>query len=245
MILIIFNKLIFDLINTLWREPMQILLVEDDKKLGKFTKLMLESKGHVVTWVLSGNDAIDYLEADLYEIMILDWMLPDITGLEVIRILRNRGNVLPVIMMTAKGTLEDKVSGFNAGADDYIVKPFEFDELNLRILALGRRLTGRIQNEFSYESFLIDYNTHLIEYENRALELTRKEYLLLKLLIEHKGGIVSKEQIIDHLYTIDDIVTDNAIEALIRRIRTKIGSEISPYIIKVVRNMGYRLIKDA
>lgn len=224
---------------------MQILLVEDDLKLGKFTKLMLESHGHVVTWVQNGSDALDYIAHDGYEVVVLDWMLPDISGVEIVKQSRMNDIDIPIIMMTARSAIDDKVEGFNAGADDYIVKPFEFDELNMRILALGRRRSGRMSNLFHYEVFEINYNDNLITFEQDVLSLTRKEFLLMKLLIEHKGGIVSKDKIIDQIYTIDDIVSDNAVESLIRRIRTKVGKEISPFVIKVVRNMGYRLIKDA
>lgn len=224
---------------------MRLLLVEDDLKLGKFTKLMLESQGYVVTWVKSGSEAMDYIVLETFEVIILDWMLPDISGVDVIKRCRLADVNIPIIMMTARGTIDDKVEGFNAGADDYIVKPFEFDELHMRILALGRRSFGRMTNELKYEMFEVDYHEHNIKFNDIVLELTRKEYLLMKVLIEHKGGIVSKDMIMEHVYTIDEIVSDNAIESLIRRIRAKIGNDISPFIIKVVRNMGYRLIKHA
>ena len=162
---------------------MRLLLVEDDLKLGKFTKLMLQSQGYVVTWVKSGSEAMDYIVLETFEVIILDWMLPDISGVDVIKRCRLADVNIPIIMMTARGTIDDKVEGFNAGADDYIVKPFEFDELHMRILALGRRSFGRMTNELKYEMFEIDYHEHNIKFNDIVLELTRKEYLLMKVLI--------------------------------------------------------------
>lgn len=223
---------------------MQILLVEDDLKLGKLTKLMIESKQHIVTWVTDGRDALDYIETSRYDIVLMDWMLPSMEGIEVVRAIREQKMDVPIIMMTAKGTLDDKVTGFQIGADDYIVKPFDFEELEVRMLALTRRFSGRVSEKLIVGPIEIDLADQMTHVNGNHVLLKKKEYLLLTLLMHHAHHIVTRDLIFDKVWSIDDEVTDNAIEALIRRLRKKLGDSIAPYQIKVIRNMGYSLTNE-
>lgn len=222
---------------------MQILLVEDDLRLGKMMRLLLMKQNNVVTWLTSGEDAIDYAATNRYDIILLDWMLPDVQGIDILKQLREQHITTPIIMMTAKGELEDKISGFETGADDYIVKPFEFEELNMRINALHRRSVGQVTSILEVGPISVDTIKQRVRIRNNDINLTHKEYALLVLLMEYEG-IVPKDMILDKVWSIDEIVSDNNVETLIKRLRQKLGTDIQPYKIKAVRNMGYTLTHD-
>lgn len=222
---------------------MQILLVEDDLRLGKMMRLLLMKQNNVVTWLTSGEDAIDYAATNRYDIILLDWMLPDVQGIDILKQLREQHITTPIIMMTAKGELEDKISGFEKGADDYIVKPFEFEELNMRINALHRRSVGQVTSILEVGPISVDTIKQRVRIRNNDINLTHKEYTLLVLLMEYEG-IVPKDMILDKVWSIDEIVSDNNVETLIKRLRQKLGTDIQPYKIKAVRNMGYTLTHD-
>lgn len=222
---------------------MQILLVEDDLRLGKMMRLLLMKQNNVVTWLTSGEDAIDYAATNRYDIILLDWMLPDVQGIDILKQLREQHITTPIIMMTAKGELEDKISGFETGADDYIVKPFEFEELNMRINALHRRSVGQVTSILEVGPISLDTIKQRVRIRNNDINLTHKEYTLLVLLMEYEG-IVPKDMILDKVWSIDEIVSDNNVETLIKRLRQKLGTDIQPYKIKAVRNMGYTLTHD-
>lgn len=222
---------------------MQILLVEDDLRLGKMMRLLLMKQNNVVTWLTSGEDAIDYAATNRYDIILLDWMLPDVQGIDILKQLREQHITTPIIMMTAKGELEDKISGFETGADDYIVKPFEFEELNMRINALHRRSVGQVTSILEVGPISVDTIKQRVRIRNNDINLTHKEYTLLVLLMEYEG-IVPKNMILDKVWSIDEIVSDNNVETLIKRLRQKLGTDIQPYKIKAVRNMGYTLTHD-
>lgn len=222
---------------------MQILLVEDDLRLGKMMRLLLMKQNNVVTWLTSGEDAIDYAATNRYDIILLDWMLPDVQGIDILKQLREQHITTPIIMMTAKGELEDKISGFETGADDYIVKPFEFEELNMRINALHRRSVGQVTSILEVGPISVDTIKQRVRIRNNDINLTHKEYTLLVLLMEYEG-IVPKDMILDKVWSIDEIVSDNNVETLIKRLRQKLGTDIQPYKIKAVRNMGYTITHD-
>lgn len=222
---------------------MQILLVEDDLRLGKMMRLLLMKQNNVVTWLTSGEDAIDYAATNRYDIILLDWMLPDVQGIDILKQLREQHITTPIIMMTAKGELEDKISGFETGADDYIVKPFEFEELNMRINALHRRSVGQVTSILEVGPISVDTIKQRVRIRNNDINLTHKEYTLLVLLMEYEG-IVPKDMILDKVWSIDEIVSDNNVETLIKRLRQKLGTDIQPYKIKAIRNMGYTLTHD-
>lgn len=166
---------------------MQILLVEDDLRLGKMMRLLLMKQNNVVTWLTSGEDAIDYAATNRYDIILLDWMLPDVQGIDILKQLREQHITTPIIMMTAKGELEDKISGFETGADDYIVKPFEFEELNMRINALHRRSVGQVTSILEVGPISVDTIKQRVRIRNNDINLTHKEYTLLVLLMEYEA----------------------------------------------------------
>lgn len=222
---------------------MQILLVEDDLRLGKMIQVLLQKQQYVVTWLTDGSEVEAYAMTDRFDLILLDWMLPELSGLEVLKKLRMQKVSTPVIMMTAKGEIEDKLSGFETGADDYIVKPFDFQELNMRIIALYRRSLGRATNNIEKGPIVINTMHNTVHIHNEEVHLTHKEYQLLKLLMEFQG-VVSKEMILDKVWSIDEIVSDNNVETLIKRLRQKIGKQMLPYKIKSIRNMGYTMVKD-
>ncbi|WP_414042202.1 response regulator transcription factor [Macrococcus animalis] len=223
---------------------MQILIIEDDLRLGKMMKLLLTKQSYVVTWLTSGSEALDYANTDRFDMILLDWMLPDIQGIDILKQLRASHITTPVIMMTAKGELEDKISGFETGADDYIVKPFEFEELNIRINALHRRSVGQMTMMLEVGPIQVDTSKKRVYINQTEFNLTNKEYTLLILLMEYQG-IVSKDIILDKVWSIDEVVSDNNVETLIKRLRQKLGTTIAPYKIKSIRNMGYTLTNDA
>jgi len=222
---------------------MQILLVEDDLRLGKMMRLLLMKQNNVVTWLTSGEEVIDYVGTERYDIILLDWMLPDVQGIDILKQIRAQRLTTPIIMMTAKGELEDKISGFETGADDYIVKPFEFEELNMRINALHRRSVGQMTSLLEIGPISVDTVKQRVRIHDNDINLTHKEYTLLVLLMEYQG-IVPKDMILDKVWSIDEIVSDNNVETLIKRLRQKLGTDIEPYKIKAVRNMGYTLTHD-
>ncbi|MGK0555097.1 response regulator transcription factor [Macrococcus capreoli] len=222
---------------------MQVLLIEDDLRLGKMMRLLLTKQNHVVTWLDGGSDAVDYALTNRYDMILLDWMLPDIQGIDILKQIRAKRMMTPVIMMTAKGELDDKISGFETGADDYIVKPFEFDELMIRMNALHRRTVGQSTNILKVGPIAIDTAKKKVSINDTDVSLTNKEYTLLVLLMEYQG-IVSKDIILDKVWSIDEVVSDNNVETLIKRLRQKLGTSIAPYKIKAIRNMGYTLTND-
>lgn len=216
---------------------MNILLIEDDLKLGRMTKMLLEKKHHTVNWQTDGADGLEYARAASPDILLIDWMLPTLSGLEIITELRAERIDTPIILLTAKGEIDDKLAGFTQGADDYITKPFDIEELNMRIMALNRRAEKRISSTITFGPLTLNTENGLITLEGQALSLTHKEHLLIELLLHHQQGMISKELILDKVWQLDDDVSENAVEALVGRLRKK----ISPVKIKASRNIGYQL----
>ncbi|WP_414054759.1 response regulator transcription factor [Macrococcus equi] len=223
---------------------MQVLLVEDDLRLGKMMKMLLTKQNHIVTWLTNGEEALDYAATKRFDIILLDWMLPDVQGIDILKQIRSQHIATPIIMMTAKGELEDKVSGFETGADDYIVKPFEFEELHIRMNALHRRNVGQMTNILEVGPIAVDTTKKKVLIHGADINLTNKEYTLLVLLMEYQG-IVAKDMILDKVWSIDEVVSDNNVETLVKRLRQKLGTSIAPYKVKAIRNMGYILTDDA
>lgn len=221
---------------------MNILLVEDDLKLGKLIVHMLEKKaGYIVQWMTSGKDVEASVLSCHYEIVILDWMIPVISGVEVCRNLRNSGYTGAIIMVTAKDALANRVEGLDAGADDYLVKPFEFDELFARIRALSRRSLTPIQEELiSIKDIVIDRTNYTVRRGDRNERLTPREFQLLDLLVQNKGQILTREIILDRIWGYHADITNNAIDASIKLLRKKIDLPGGTTLIQSVRGVGYR-----
>ncbi|WP_196593876.1 response regulator transcription factor [Pectinatus sottacetonis] len=222
---------------------MKILLAEDDNKLSKMLAFLLRKEGYSVDTVDNGEDAINYADVVDYDIVLLDWMMPQQSGLDVCASIRNKGKNCGVIMLTAKDTLDDKIAGLENGADDYVVKPFEFPELLARIRAVMRRQNKKYENDIVYfsEGLAIDRGTYTAYFNDNDLQLTKKEFQLLNILLQHKGTTLPREQIIDYIWSSEKGITSNALDALIKLLRKKLADAGVENIIKTVHGIGYRI----
>ncbi|TDM05212.1 response regulator transcription factor [Macrococcus lamae] len=218
---------------------MKVLLVEDNETLGGFLSDILRLKNYTVEWLQDGTDIELYFEASDYDIVLLDWMLPSVSGVEIIRILRDRKIEVPIIMLTAKSELEDKVEGLTIGADDYLTKPFEMDELEARMLAVVKRYQMIHHNHKQLGHVTFDLTKHLFVVKRETLELTHKEYQLLELLF--LNHTVSREMILSKVWNSDQFVGDNNIDALIRLLKKKLNQYDTGLAVKSIRNIGYKL----
>ncbi len=219
-----------------------ILLAEDDERIARHLVKLLRQDGFGVDHALDGNDALAYAEANDYELVVLDWMMPGRDGLSVCRELRTRGYDGGILMLTARDTLENKIDGLDAGADDYLVKPFEYRELLARIKALSRRSRKPLSEDtLRAGPFLADRNTHTVRFDGRALHLSRREFQLFLFLLENHGRIVPRETLLDRIWGLDEEVTANNLDAHLRLLRKKLEAEGAPRCIVTVRGLGYRL----
>jgi DNA-binding response OmpR family regulator len=221
---------------------MNILLVEDDLRLGKLIVHMLEKKaGYRVDWLKEGKNVVRYARDYHYDIIILDWMIPGVSGIEVCSNLRKNDYPGAIIIVTAKGELQNKVEGLDAGADDYLVKPFEFEELFARIRALSRRNLAPIQEELvNLKDFIIDRTNYTVKHKDKEARLTPREFQLLDLLVQNKGQILTREVILDRIWGHHTDITNNAIDASIKLLRKKIDLQNEKTLIKSIRGVGYK-----
>lgn len=224
---------------------MRILLVEDEPDLGKAIKRTLSQEAYVVDWVQSGNDAIMYLEHDisLYTLGVFDWMVPGYSGIELCAWLRKHCHALPVLMLTAKDQVADRITGLDAGADDYLVKPFSMAELLARLRALRRRPSAFQTAQLQHGPLLLDCDLRLAFLHSgtsaeQQIELTQKEFQLLQYFMEHPNQILTRDQVLTQLWEIGAEPSSNVVAAQMRLLRRK----LSPYdhAIETVYGMGYR-----
>lgn len=221
---------------------MKILLVEDEQKLGRAIKAGLEQDGYAVDHLLTADEGLAYAETEEYDVIVLDRMLPGgQDGLDICRQLRQQGNTTPTLMLTARGETIDKVDGLNAGADDYLVKPFEFSELLARLRALQRRPKQAVGPLITHGDLVIDTVLKEVVVAGNAVKLSKKEYALLEYLAHHTDQIASKDQILDHVWDFDSDVLPNTVEVFIRSLRKKIDEGLAESRIETVRGFGYRL----
>lgn len=218
---------------------MRILLVEDDPQIGAAIASALEDAGMAADWVTDGSAALASVEAGAFELMLLDIGLPKKDGLSVLKQIRQKKNGIPVIMITARDAVEDRIAGLDLGADDYLVKPFLIDELMARIRAVARRRSGTAQPQLSNGDITIDPASKAAAYKDDAVELTGKEYRLLHSLLLTPGRIYSREELEEKVYGWDEEVNSNAIEFLIHSLRKKTHKSA----IKNVRGLGWMVPK--
>jgi len=216
---------------------MRVLLVEDDTVLGAGVRDQIKAEGHSVDWVTRLDEAGDYLAAAAYDLVLLDLMLPDGRGLPFLQALRKKGDVTPVIILTALDQISDRIDGLNAGADDYIVKPFDLSELSARLAAVARRYTGNPNPLVELGDLEVDLAAKSVRRAGKLLALTAREWVLFESFVQHPGQIISKAQLEERLYAFDIEIESNTIEVHISRLRKKLGREK----IETVRGMGYRL----
>jgi len=219
---------------------MQILLVEDDSAIAVGLKKLLMKEDFVVNCVATGQQAINQVLISLPDIIILDVGLPDMTGIEVLKKIRGRHAELPILLLTARDEIKDKVEGLNAGADDYLTKPFDIDELIARLRVIERRL-GTVKNScIQIGAIILDIEKHEVSIAGALVELSRREYMLLKALMERAGHVLSKEQLEQTLYGWGEEISSNSIEVHIHNLRKKIDKSF----ISTIRGIGYSVKKS-
>lgn len=217
---------------------MKLLIVEDEVKIANSIKEGLEQENYAVDVSYDGTEGLDFALTEEYDLMILDRMLPDIEGVEIIKHVRNAQIHTPILLLTAKGQVSDRVEGLDSGADDYMVKPFSFIELLARIRALTRRPKQHLGDVLVCGNISLDSKRFEVMRENKQVMLSRKEFALLEYLMRHKGQILKKEQIVSHVWDYNSDVLPNSVEVYIKHIREKLGK---PNVIKTVRGFGYKL----
>ncbi len=223
---------------------MRLLLVEDNKRLSDSLRMTLEDDGYAVDVAYDGLDGEEMGLMDVYDILILDIMLPGKDGIEVCRTLGNKRVRTPVLMLTARDALEDRVLGLDSGADDYLVKPFEVDELRARVRALLRRESATKTGILQIGDLILDPAMHTVKRGGRPIELTAKEFSLLEYLMRHPNHLITREMAEGHLWSYESLVASNVVDVYIRRLRRKIDEESDVKLLETVRGAGYR-IRDA
>lgn len=219
---------------------MRLLYVEDDNQLGQATTAGLKEE-FAVDWFTNVDDAEEALRQVEYDMIILDINLPGRSGLEFLRDQRAKGNNLPVLLLTARDTVPQRVQGLDAGADDYLIKPYDFDELLARSRALVRRRSRPYRDVMHYRALTVDFTGHIAQLDGMALPLTQREFDVLRILLEEQGRCLSKDQIAEKMYGWNDEVESNTIEVYISSLRRKLGKEY----IRTIRGLGYLMEKHA
>lgn len=223
---------------------MRILVVEDEKDLNNIITKHLKKNNFSVDSVFNGEEALEYLEYGAYDLIVLDIMLPKINGYEVVKKLRENKNETAVLMLTARDSIEDKIKGLDLGADDYLIKPFDFGELLARIRALVRRKYGNTSNTMEIDDLCIDIAKKTVVRGGKNIELTGKEYEVLEYLIQNKGHVLSRDKIRDSVWDYGYEGESNIIDVLIKNIRKKIDIGNSKPLIHTKRGLGYVLKED-
>jgi DNA-binding response OmpR family regulator len=221
---------------------MRVLIVEDERKISAYVKRGLEEQGYAVDAVYTGQEALDWTEAATYDLIVLDILLPEVDGLSVCRELRRRKLCTPVLMLTARDAVDDRVDGLDAGADDYLVKPFALKELLARLRALSRRSPAAPKSTLLQVADLsLDTLTHRVRRGNKIIELAAKEYAVLECLLREPERILSRTQIAEHVWNYDVYNHSNVVDVYIRNLRRKIDDGFDLKLIHTVRGAGYRL----
>jgi two-component system, OmpR family, response regulator QseB len=218
---------------------MRILLVEDDPQLGDGLMVGLRQAGFAVDWVRDGHAADLALSSETFDLVVLDLGLPRLSGMEVLKRARDRGRTAPVLILTARDATGDKVAGLDAGADDYLVKPVDLDELTARIRALTRRSAGRAAPLLTHGDLALDPAAHSVTLAGQPVELASREFALLQMLLESAGRVLTRSQLEQSLYGWGDEPDSNALEVHIHHLRRKLGSEL----IRTLRGVGYTIPK--
>lgn len=221
---------------------MKILLAEDDSQLGELVVYMLTKSGYKVEWVMEGEDAFYYAVNSHYDVLVLDWMMPNGDGVEVCRRLRNQGYSGAILMLTAKDTVEDRIEGLDSGADDYLVKPFEIGELLARLRALSRRNYAPIlEEETQIKDLVLNRNSHRARLGSEEIQLSPREFQLLDLLVQNKGQVIPREVILERIWGFDSEVAPKTIDATVKLIRKKLDLLGKQELIQSIRGVGYKI----
>ena len=221
---------------------MNILLAEDDLRLGELIEYMLKKKGgYQVEWVTNGEDAYYYATTAHYDVIIMDWMMPNGTGVEVCGRLRKQGYSGAILMLTAKDTVSDRIEGLDSGADDYLVKPFEIDELLARLRALSRRNYAPIlEEEIQIQGLVLNRLSHSVGLGQEEIQLSPREFQLLDLMVKNKGQVLPREVILERIWGFDSEVAPKTIDATVKLIRKKLQSFGKQDLLQSIRGVGYK-----
>ncbi|MBK3442635.1 response regulator transcription factor [Pseudomonas sp. WS 5532] len=217
---------------------MRVLLVEDAPGLGEAVREQIADDGHAVDWVQRLDHARSSVRTTPYDLILLDLMLPDGRGLDFLRQRRSAGDVTPVIILTAQDQISDRIAGLNAGADDYLVKPFDLFELSARVAAVARRYSGNPNPQIKLGELQIDMNARTVQRAGATVDLTAREWALFEAFVQRPSALLSKSQLEERLYAFGAEIESNTIEVYISRLRKKLGRDL----IETVRGMGYRLM---
>ena len=218
---------------------MRILLTEDDPLLGEGIHTGLKQEGYAVDWVKNATSADSALRSEHYDCLILDLGLPDFSGLELLKRLRARQNELPVLILTARDSILDRIEGLDCGADDYMIKPFDLDELSARLRALIRRSSGRASNLIEHAAITLDPVSHIVTHHDEAIDLSPREFAVLQMLLENRGRVLSRARLEESLYSWQDEIESNTVEVHIHHLRKKLDSKLS----RTIRGVGYVIDK--
>jgi len=218
---------------------MRILLVEDDELLGDGLCVGLKQAGYTVDWLTDGRQAVSALSSEKFDLVVLDIGLPGLTGLEVLQKMRQRGDKTPVLILTSRDSVDDRVAGLDSGADDYLIKPFDLDELCARLRALTRRHAGRTTPVIEIGEVQLDPSAHYLTYRGQEVNLSSSEFLLLQYLMENAGRVMSRARLEETLYGWQGDCESNSLEVFIHHLRKKLDS----HLIKTVRGVGYMFEK--
>ena len=220
---------------------MRLLLVEDNHELARWLTSSLTGDGYTVDWLADGAQADQALQQESYALVILDLSLPGQDGLEVLRRLRSRGQTLPVLVVTARAELDDRVTGLNLGADDYLLKPFDFAELLARIRTLLRRNRTQASGNHSIADLIMDASRRTVSRSGKKIHLSTKEFVLLELLLQRTGEVLPRNLLSSLVWNINFESDTNVIDVAVRRLRSKVDDDFTPKLIHTVRGIGYVL----
>ncbi|QEG21059.1 response regulator transcription factor [Mariniblastus fucicola] len=220
---------------------MNILVIEDDRTIGKSLQKGFVESGYECVWAISGKTGLEKALTQQADVIVLDLMLPEVDGLEVLNQLRASGNQTPVVILTAKGAVNERVEGLEAGADDYIVKPFAFVELKARVEAVSRRTSVRPSASLTAGDLSLDLSNHRVVQRGRDIELTPTEFSILELLLRHVGQVVTRKMLCEHVWGFEWDGPTNVIEVHITRLRKKLAND-GPVTINTVRGRGYSFV---
>ena len=220
---------------------MRVLLVEDNRRVSNSIRLSLIDDGYAVDTAFNGPDGQELAEMTPYDVIILDIMLPEKSGLEVCRELRRKRINTPILMLTARDAVEDRVAGLDSGADDYLVKPFAIEELRARLRALLRRESDDKSGQLVLGDLVLDPATHFVQRAGQPIELTAKEYALLEYFMRNPNRLITREMAESHIWSYDFQASSNVIDVYIRRLRSKIDAPFAEKLFETVRGAGYRL----
>jgi two-component system, OmpR family, response regulator QseB len=219
---------------------MRVILVEDDELLGDGVRSGLKQYGYTVDWVKDGSAAKHAILSEHFDAIILDLGLPKLSGIEVLQQIRDAGVSTPVLILTARDAVEDRVKGLDSGADDYLTKPFDLEEVSARLRALLRRSSGRADTSITYRNIVLDPASHSVTMDGSELSLSRREFALLHKLLENSGKVLSRDQLTQSLYGWEDDVDSNTLEVHIHNLRKKLNGTF----IRTIRGVGYMVEKE-